>query len=58
MQSLDSVNVISQARIFLRRKVAGLFDKYTRINDWSKRIEQENHCVLWSLSCKNTLLVN
>ena len=33
MQSLDSVNGISQARIFLRRKVAGLFDKYTRINE-------------------------
>ena len=33
MQSLDSVNVISQARISLLREVSGLFDKSDRIDD-------------------------
>ena len=41
MPSLDSVNVISQARIFIRRKVAEIFDKYTRINEWLKWITEE-----------------
>ena len=43
MQSLDSVNVISQAIIFLRRKIAELFDKYmyTWINVELKWITEE-----------------
>ena len=38
MQSLTSVNLIWQEFDW------GLFGRYTRINDWSKRIEQENYC--------------
>ena len=43
MQSLDSVNVISHARIFLRREVTGLFEKSTWINDQLRWITEEKH---------------
>ena len=46
MQSLDSVNVISQARISPRREVAGLFDKYARIK-WFVEVDYR-----WKTSLK------
>ena len=55
MQSLDSVNVISQARISLRREVARLFDKLTRIK-WLVEVDYRRKTLLKTIGKGGELL--